>query len=158
MTRDEKIQAIYEKIANKELTFGCKLKFDIGWKKSIYNESDPATEPNYWIIKWECEYEDSVQLFLNYAFWSYAYFRTNCEDEVPTYSDDYEIIWHPVMIGDVLDWIEPYWWVFAQSVNLDIERTRKGTLLLSVRKQKRKPIDDQSDECIDYVYSLIPKS
>nr|DAT16589.1 MAG TPA: hypothetical protein [Caudoviricetes sp.] len=28
--------------------------------------------------------------------------------------------------------------------------------MLSVRKQKRKPIDDQSDECIDYVYSLIP--
>ena len=139
-------------MANKELTFWCKLKFDIGWKKSIYNESDPATEPNYWIIKWECEYEDSVQLFLNYAFWSYAYFRTDCEDEVLTYSDDYEIIWHPVMIGDVMYYIRKKYWNNHSWFHTDRSK------LIDLRSKEREPIEWQYDECVDYVYSLIQKS
>ena len=172
MTRDEKISAIYAEMANKELTFWCKLKFDIGWKKSIYNESDPATEPNYWIIKWECEYEDSVQLFLNYAFWSYAYFRTDCEDEVLTYSDDYEIIWHPVMIWDVIDWIEkkefdvnkpiPWFWFeedeeFNDETKLLLIQDYYVDNLISYWDKKRESIESQSEDCIDYIYSLIGK-
>lgn len=140
MTRAEKISAIYAEMANKEETFWCKVKFS-KWIYSIIDRENvwflSSYKGNDWNIHNTIVIEDGV--------------NSRC------YSIE-EIIWHPVMIGDVLDWIEPYWWVFAQSVNLDIERTRKGTLLLSVRKQKRKPIDDQSDECIDYVYSLIPKS
>ena len=116
-------------MANKKRTFGCRCRINDG--------------------------EDVIFIRQNKT-WSYLSIRENEEFTVSLWYTP-EIIWHPVMIGDVLDWIEPYWWVFAQSVNLDIERTRKGTLLLSVRKQKRKPIDDQSDECIDYVYSLIQK-
>ena len=144
MTREEKIEAIYAEMANKEVSFGCRYKFI---KK--YQYCDWAWFEPWDIItlcKRDAKYEDS---FLTTFFRDIALIKKDVYDYV-------EIIWHPVMIGDVLDWIEPYWWVFAQSVNLDIERTRKGTLLLSVRKQKRKPIDDQSDECIDYVYSLIP--
>ena len=128
MTREEKISAIYAEMANKKLKLWCKCK-NHNWEDAIFIRQNKT--------------------------WSYLSIRENEEFTISLWYTP-EIIWHPVMIWDVLDWIEPYWWVFAQSVNLDIERTRKGTLLLSVRKQKRKPIDDQSDECIDYVYSLIP--
>ena len=57
----------------------------------------------------------------------------------------------PVMIGDVLDWWDTYetheenypvWF------NTIIE-------LAEIWSKKREPIDKESDECIDYVYSLI---
>lgn len=137
MTIKEKLAAIYKEIANKEKTMWCKY---LVYKK---NEPDEIIEA---IEEWV-----SFTLF----FGENDYAMSPSEVDYYEYYNIKEVIWHPVMIGDVLDWIEPYWWVFAQSVNLDIERTRKGTLLLSVRKQKRKPIEDQSDECIDYVYSLI---
>lgn len=55
----------------------------------------------------------------------------------------YEIIWHPVLrIGDVLD----CW---------DFEGTEYA--LLNLWKNKRLPIDEQSEFCIDFVYSLIRK-
>lgn len=39
---------------------------------------------------------------------------------------------------------------------IDRVRRRKMNLVLLQRDNKRLPIDEQSDECIDYVYSLIP--
>ena len=48
--------------------------------------------------------------------------------------------WNPIRIGDVLD----YW---------DFEGTEYA--LIEKWKNKRLPIDDQSEECIDFVYSLI---
>lgn len=58
-----------------------------------------------------------------------------------------ELCWPKVMIWDVLDWLyENYWW--------------KDVLLLFPRiaiewLEMRRPLEKQSDECIDYVYSLI---
>ena len=69
-----------------------------------------------------------------------------------------EIIWHPVMIGDVIDYIEPYWKGYAQDVRFSKERKRKIDIALLQWDKKREPIEAQSDECIDYVYSLIKKS
>lgn len=72
-------------------------------------------------------------------------YRMSSWDERPK-EEIIKIIGHPVMIGDVLDWIEKQpeekewlcvWWV------------------LSRWEDKRKPIDDQTDECIDFIYSLI---
>ena len=147
MTREEKLEAIYKEMANKEVSFGCRVNTEYWRIVSIVEET--ADERWYIVVSEESLYNDEdIGAY-------YCWLRVRwLEDLEPI--DIAKTIWHPVMIGDVLDWIEPYWWVFAQSVNLDIERTRKGTLLLSVRKQKRKPIDDQSDGCIDYVYSLIP--
>ena len=68
-----------------------------------------------------------------------------------------EIIWHPVMIGDVIDWIEPYWKGYAQDVKFSQERKRKINIVLLQWDKKRESIETQSDECIDYVYSLIKK-
>lgn len=68
-----------------------------------------------------------------------------------------KIIWHPVMIWDVLDWIEvnniskklfidmPEWMTFNSPVNVIDFHWR----------EKRKPIENQSDECIDYIFTLL---
>ena len=109
------------------------------------------------------------------------------------YSDDwiddwiYKIIWHKVMIWDVLDWIdEKLFWDICENCekcgkklesvqhyyeawgNIDdydrLECEEHGEqdclytweqYIIIMRKELRKPIEDQSDECIDFVYSLI---
>ena len=130
MTRGEKIKAIYEEIANKERKFGCRCKTR-NWANVIFIRKNRK--------------------------WEYLYIRRNNEFMIPLWYAP-EIIWHPVMIGDVIDWIEPYWALFAQSLNLSNERQRKIKFVLVQWHKKREPIEMQSDECIDYVYSLIPKS
>ena len=138
MTREEKLEAIYKEMANKELTFGCKVKFSKWVYKIIDRENAwflTSYEVKDWVVHNTIVIEDRV--------------NSRC------YSIE-EIIWHPVMIGDVLDWIEPYWSGHVQSVEFTERRRRKMNLVLLQRDNKRLPIDEQSDECIDYVYGLIP--
>lgn len=128
MTREERIKAIYEAMANKKRTFGCR------WKT----------------LNWE-----SVTFIRKNRGWKYLYMRRNKEFMIPLWYTP-KVIWHPVMIWDVLDWIEPYWSGYVQSVEFTDRRRRKMNLVLLQRDNKRLPIDEQSDECIDFVYSLIP--
>lgn len=134
MDREEKIKVIYETIANKERTFGCNYIIKDGdWHEYEVRETE-----------WEC---------VNLTYWD-SY-------EVDEWYDSYDInylvsiIWHPVMIWDVLDYIEPYWNGYAQDVKFSQERKRKIDIVLLQWEHKRKPIEEQSDECIDYIYSLI---
>ena len=67
---------------------------------------------------------------------------------------DYRIIWHPVMIGDVLDFLSTTMpRTYSAEANVYCDRVMKLTW---VWKQKRKPINDQSDECVKFVYDLLP--
>ena len=142
MTREQKIEAIYAEMANKEVSFGCRYMHN-GYRYTV-------DDSNYRLKKeWD-----------NY----YLYITTfcNCPREIAEQYNDYsnqwvvKIIWHPAMLGDVLDWIEPYWSGHVQSVEFTERRRRKMNLVLLQRDNKRLPIDEQSDGCIDYVYSLIP--
>lgn len=127
MTRAEKIEAIYAEMANKKLKLWCKCK-NHNWENVIFIRQNKT--------------------------WSYLSIRENEEFTVSLWYTP-EIIWHPVMIGDVLDWIEPYWSGHVQSVEFTERRRRKMNLVLLQRDNKRLPIDEQSDGCIDYIYSLI---
>lgn len=91
-------------------------------------------------------------------------------------------IWHPVMIWDVLDYIwdtktseiideklstleiHKWWdyWNFEEIRDLwachnwimeDVIEIKLNQLW----KEKRKPLEEQSLECIDYVFNLLPK-
>ena len=64
-------------------------------------------------------------------------------DERPT-TEIKEIIGHPVMIGDVIE--------YSSRILVSWDP------ILMKRDEFRKPIEDQTNECIDYVYSLIKKS
>lgn len=153
MTREEKIEAIYAEMANKEVSFGCRYKFI---KK--YQYCDWAWFEPWDIItlcKRDAKYEDS---FLTTFFRDIALIKKDVYDYV-------KIIWHPIMIWDVLDryrtnnndykvWeIDPYALKsYSAFQEYDVKR------LLNLWTGKRTLIDEQSDECIDFVHSLIKKS
>ena len=82
-----------------------------------------------WRQRWDFEKFDDYQ-HLSIKFW-------------------YEVIWRPVMIGNIFErYSSSRWFINSQFV---MELIDKWTWY-------DRPIDDQTDECIDYVYSLIPKS
>lgn len=85
-----------------------------------------------------------------------------------------KIIWHPVMIGDVLDWVSGR--IFDATKGEEDFLIDDGVddvvwydyKLFSMRSKissavnirwnyKRLPIEKQTDRCIDFIYSLIKK-
>lgn len=60
--------------------------------------------------------------------------------------DDGDAVYSPVMIGDVLDWMDKWEEQFWASDKSEI---------LKLWKTKRFPLSSQNDDCIQYVYSLI---
>lgn len=161
MTRDEKIQAIYEKIANKELTFWCRVNTEYWRIVSIVEET--ADERWYIVVSEESLYNDEdIGAY-------YCWLRVRWLEDMESI-DVAKIIWHTVMIGDVIDWIEkkefdihkPIPWFWFEE---DEEISDRSKLLLiqdyyvdniiSYWDTKREPVEAQSDECIDFIYSLI---
>ena len=63
----------------------------------------------------------------------------------------------PVMVGDVLDWIEVN--NIHEKLISQIPRGRTFTPpyenIRVMWKTKRNPLDKQSDECISYIYNLL---
>lgn len=112
MTREEKLEAIYKEMANKELTPWCCVE-----------------------IKAQNEYGDFT-------------YRLCRRDERPT-TEIKEIIGHPVMLGTIFEWYSKSRWFINSKFVMNL--IEKWTWY-------DKSIDDQSDECIDYVYSLIQKN
>ena len=68
--------------------------------------------------------------------------------------DEYKVIWHPVRIGDVLKYLDPMWDVWLQS---DDPTIIISEIIQSFDDKQHIPIDEQSDECIEFVYNLIKK-
>ena len=138
------IDKIYECIADKTLSFGCKI-LQCNRISTITSVSD-----------------DEEYVFVqSYMVWSELFWQNDEWYEVFWYKNlGFEVvknvlIWHPVMIGDVLGWLWqkdiPFviyeWWI-----------TERWIVILKIdnwREEKRKPIEDQSDECITFIYNLI---
>ncbi|MBB1578953.1 MAG: hypothetical protein HG424_003160 [candidate division SR1 bacterium] len=160
MTRKEKISAIYAEMANKELTFGCKVKFS----KGIYSIID--REDVGFLSAYKGQDGDIHNTIV-------------IEDGVNSrcYSIE-EIIGHPVMIGDVLDYLEDKRFYCEKCKKIvdgrDVSDCRFGgeyycdicnnEYLVDIKSnilfdwsKKREPVEAQSDECVDFVYSLIQK-
>ena len=136
MTREEKISAIYAEIANKKLKLWCKCKTH-NWENVIFIRQNKT--------------------------WSYLSIRENEEFTVSLWYTP-EIIWHPVMIGNVIEYLR-----LAHEVFIEWQPIEDNTVLRRWRDYKTSinnlitlwyradlPIEDQSDECVDFVYSLIP--
>lgn len=130
MNRDEKIDKIYEAIADKTLSFGCRITYsnwvDVPFEYVLQN-NDIISK---WIwLSWKVE---------ELMIWDWFIIT--------------EIIWHPVMIWDVLDWLEKDLEKFYKAFDND-----KTSIydFMSKREYKRKPIEEQSDECIDFIYNLL---
>ena len=129
MTIEEKIEAIYNQIANKELSFGCKVKwFDWNLHKFIELEEFNDTHRNYWYIDLNKDWMLLDELMSEDFF-----------------NETTEIIWHPVMIGDVLDYVKS---------NITIS-AKQDNSIIHLWKELRKPIEEQSEEAINYIYNLL---
>ena len=137
MTREEKLEAIYKEMANKELNLGCKVRFD-KWIYTIIDRENVWFLDSYKGVDWNIHNTIVVEDGVNSRCYSIE-----------------EIIWHPVMIGDVLDWIERKMGISNHEYEeFVINEVNMAVLLWG---EYPKPIEEQSDECIDYVYSLIQK-
>ena len=141
MTREEQIKAIYEKIADKTLSFGCKVKRRF-WDYFSENKIVKPDIYNKWRFKVDW-WADSFPMWI-VDLWVWL-IQTR-------FSNDEFIIWHPVMIWDVLDYWENleenknYWWYYQYEVIKDI---------IEFWKEKRKPIEEQSDDTIEFIFNLI---
>lgn len=120
--RQDMINRIYEEMSDKTLSFWCRVS--VFWlKHRVVNCENPK--------------ENDLQV----TRYTNTKFKKN----------EYEIIWHPVMIWDVLDWIR------EKNKNSSIEESYiNNEDVIRLRKEKRKPIEDQSDECVAFIHSLIP--
>lgn len=122
LTKGKKIAKIYAEIADKTRSLWCKY---------------------YYFQDWD-DYED-VSINLVGAATVNGY-----NDKHPLLEK--HIIWHPVMIGDVLDWVE------SKLENNYFDNFYIEDLIMDICnkwKHKRKPIDDQDEDCLSFVYSLI---
>ena len=138
-------------MANKELTFGCTAKLTT--KKRTQHDviliGDISNGEKYFVVK------DSLDKDVDWFYTNDWY---------------YEFIWHPVMIGDVIDCIEkkdfdvnkkiPWFW-FEDEKGIDDEsklfliQGYYTDKIIAFWDKKRESIETQSDECIDFIYSLI---
>lgn len=133
MDKQKMLERIYEVIADKTLNFWCTVA---RW------------EWNSWMYYW-------------YIWGNKITTTWNVIDTLPL---EHTVIWHPVMIGDVYQWLfdnkmecnvvyakNPIRWWKAEPYSSNKE------FIFHRRENRRKPIDDQSDECIKFVYDLLPK-
>lgn len=123
MTKQEMIDKIYEVIADKTLSFGCMVK-------SYYDLRIETISDKFW--------KKFILLETLSDYW-------NKEDLL----DSFYIIWHPVMIWDVLDWGFENESLYNEKYDFWIWE------IFGFWKEKRKPIDNQSEECITFIYNLI---
>lgn len=180
-SRQEMIDAIYEKIANKDLSFGCRIMLK---NQEIVMENQPVeygTLENYevvwsiigryWTLHWWRVTVEIEKIYFNDSFYSEEEVSDGFKEEFSFNEDDeekdwnLEIIGHPVMIGDVMDYIEnitldkiySYIWVKKEEIpDLILQKTKDAMMkIFPLWKQKRLPIEDQPDECIDFIYNLI---
>ena len=142
MTKDEMINKIYEVIADKTLSFWCIAEYKYnGFQKLLLCIQSYSIWNKYWTP-------------LNY---------TNNPVEIDI-SEMRKIIWHPVMIGDVLEYIQDNLIMLNTSEKWDYFMLKKNPYtpydwilwtLMDIRTNKRKPIENQSEECITFIYNLI---
>jgi len=159
MNKQEMIEAIYKEIANKEISIWCKVKVKRYFTKYNFND-----ERNF-LINWIFE--------INGDWFSYGEFRLRKaggnimswelrklvfnfkweerKNKIPKKDNNNkwidfieEVIWHPVLIWDVLDYM-----------TFNNPKQPIKTELSLAWEFKRLPIEEQSAQCITYIYNLI---
>ena len=116
MTKEEMLSAIYDEMADETLSEWCIVFNKVSWTNDIV-----------WNI-----YITVDDKLIEPRF-----------DRIME-KDEYKIIWHPVLIGDVIEYIrlKNIWDINPITDEWDYPRL---------------PIEEQWDECIEFVYNLIKK-
>lgn len=164
-TKQDMIDKIYLEIANKELSNWCLVILKVedvwydpnwwnwwGWYwwedvfvKWIYVNEDLALEQDK-LWHYQIEYHDE-------SYKNYTYHKIDIDKDVYCdyiYEDNLEeIIWHPVMIWCVLDYTE------VKELLYEEDWTNIQEYIIEYWENKRLPIEEQSEECIKYIFNLI---
>lgn len=148
----EKIDKIYEVIANKELSFGCKIMTmrnqagdysfsdDMIWDDSTYSKLDEKLE--FKDMEGEMRtMEEWIQIY-DKITWNTTYW--NNPTLVSYKAFDYKIIWHDVMI-----------WTCDKLIKKWPDYLDDWNTILDLWIKKELPIESQSPKCIDFIHSLI---
>lgn len=151
MTREEKLEAIYKEMANKERSIGCRINV----KYRAYYHWETGGEVSY-------SKEDDLIVWVDWVARNgdIELSKADLSEVDPNWYIEaletlVKIIWHPVMIGDVLNWIDNKMGVSnCEYEEFVVEEANISVLLW---REYLKPIEEQSEECINYVYSLIQK-
>lgn len=150
-SREYMLDIIQKEISDKTLSFGCRIVYEQE-KRIVMYES-------WWYWYHLCQlWEDTIKTNIMLD-------NSGCNGDLVKFN----IIWHPVMIWDVLDKIqkrEKCWclnniivcWDKKYKVTYckDCDINNIVNIIYKLRQFKRKPLDDQSDDCIRYIYSLLP--
>lgn len=128
---------IYEKISDKTLSFGCKI-FVKEIQKISYTEKIIDTDifVGEWVNTMKTLNNWEIGLFWPDASWLF-----------------WDVIGHPVMIGDVIDCFSQQK-VFIQG-STDYILHNDIVEIIKLWENKRAPIEEQSNDCILYIYSLL---
>ena len=137
MDKQKMLDKIYEVIADKTVSEWCIVQtrenscdicspWEYCWHKQYYR-------------KWTIWYDDTI---------FFDRWRITLEDWISCWERFWhKVIWYPVMIGDVLDWIYKTWsW---KDVFHHFNTIAPNWV------EMRKPIDNQPIECIEYIYNLL---
>lgn len=129
------IDHIYSFMADTDLTLWCKVLTENG--EYIINEDEDSASYITAFEREDMDYEEDNWM----CILTQNTFKMDGWEEIKIT----KIIWHPVLIGDILNWI--------QITRNDIKDSFRTTLD-SLWNDYRKPIEDQSSECIEYIYHL----
>lgn len=133
MTKEQKIDKIYEIIADKSLTFWCNIYCSL-------------------CIDWCC-------WFHFHTIWNEDVDVINQTIRIGDYYHIQKIIWHNILIGDVLNWLD-------KSKYTDLTKSYKYyghyfdivDVICDLRTEKLLCFENQSEKCIDYIYNLITQN
>lgn len=124
----EMLKVIFNEIADKTLSFGCKLEDN--WKIVRYVGIEVYHPDMEYDVVWDWYRMDNS---LSRKLWDI---------------NNYEVLGHPVMIWTVLDYISSH--LENPSYGIDSEEE----LAVILWKEKNLPIEYQDIDCIEFVYEL----
>ena len=129
-TREEMIEAIYKKIADKTLKIWTKIKRKVNWKMIddiiLWKKDDCIYRTDLWYVN------------------------------IITQVLDFEK-YNPVMIWDVFDYFQIETAIELFDMDYSWPQDNWYSKVFNKWKYKRLPIEKQSDECIKFVFDLLPK-
>lgn len=137
VSKQQMLDRIYEVIADKTLSFGCKL-----------------SSPKWIFVEWM---DSKKEIFTYYDVWLDNIWLGNNSRYRHRRSDtklwkEIRVIWHPVMIGDVLERIR--WDKRDELCKMCDDIYNLYIWVMKVWKDKRKSINEQSEDCIKLIYSF----
>lgn len=151
MTTAEKLDILTELIARKDLDTWCLVKTMFTEDRELYikeHRSKPIT-----IIKWNFfdYFSQSPEPHDIKSIIYVDYMQDIC---LLADAEDYIIIWHPVLLSDVLVWLNKIWAEYVISPKW-LWFINYGTNTIEFERDLTKPyLSEQNSEVIDWLYEV----